>query len=122
MVTIYGMNDKIGNVSFYDSKGQGEYSFTKPYSESTAQMIDQEVKILIDLAYTKTIELLKEKRGMLDILAQELLKREIIYQADLVGLIGERPFDKPTVYQEFMDKKDAVIEETEPAEKVEETK
>ncbi|MCP9770063.1 ATP-dependent metallopeptidase FtsH/Yme1/Tma family protein [Lacihabitans sp. LS3-19] len=122
MVTIYGMNDKIGNVSFYDSKGQGEYSFTKPYSESTAQMIDQEVKILIDLAYTKTIELLKEKRGMLDILAQELLKREIIYQADLVGLIGERPFDKPTVYQEFMDKKDVVEEVIEPAENAEETK
>jgi AFG3 family protein len=122
MVTIYGMNDKIGNVSFYDSKGQGEYSFTKPYSESTAQLIDQEVKILIDLAYIKTIELLKEKRSMLDLLAQELLKREIIYQADLVGLIGERPFDKPTVYQEFMDKKDVVEEETKPTDKAEETK
>jgi AFG3 family protein len=122
MVTIYGMNDKIGNVSFYDSKGQGEYSFTKPYSESTAQLIDQEVKILIDLAYVKTIELLREKRSMLDLLAQELLKREIIYQADLVGLIGERPFDKPTVYQEFMDKKDAVEEEAKPTEKAEETK
>jgi AFG3 family protein len=119
MVTVYGMNDKLGNVSFYDSKGQGEYSFTKPYSESTAQMIDEEVKKLIDSAYSRTIALLTERREKLDLLAQELLKREIIYQQDLVELIGERPFDKPTVYQEFMDQKNteestvsAVVEDT----------
>jgi AFG3 family protein len=114
MVTIYGMNEKLGNVSFYDSKGQGEYSFTKPYSEQTAQMIDEEVKKLIDLAYVRTIELLTQHRSKLDLLSQELLKREIIYQHDLVELIGERPFEKPTVYQEFLDKKDAeVVEEAE---------
>jgi AFG3 family protein len=108
MVTIYGMNEKLGNVSFYDSKGQGDYAFTKPYSENTAQLIDEEVKKLIDLAYSRTIDLLVEHRLHLDKLATELLKREILYQQDLTDLIGVRPFDKPTVYQEFMDKKDDV--------------
>lgn len=112
MVTVYGMNEKIGNVSYYDSKGQSEYSFTKPYSELTAQVIDEEVKKMIDLAYSATKDLLLEHRDKLEILAKALLEREIIYQHDLVGLIGERPFDKPTVYQEFLDKKDeiAVVE------------
>ena len=108
MVTVYGMNEKIGNVSYYDSKGQSEYSFTKPYSELTAQVIDEEVKKMIDLAYAATKDLLLEHRDKLDILAKALLEREIIYQHDLVGLIGERPFDKPTVYQEFLDKKDEI--------------
>ncbi|WP_367913481.1 ATP-dependent zinc metalloprotease FtsH [Leadbetterella sp. DM7] len=106
MVTIYGMNDKLGHISYYDSKGQNEYSFSKPYSESTAQLIDEEVKKLIDLAYSTTKDLLVEKRHQLDLLAKALLEREIIYQHDLVEIIGERPFDKPTVYQEFLDKKD----------------
>ncbi|WP_337044548.1 ATP-dependent zinc metalloprotease FtsH [Emticicia sp. 17c] len=103
MTTIYGMNDRIGNVSFYDSKGQGEYSFTKPYSEETAKIIDEEVKKLIEQAYTRTKDLLIEKREALEKIAQELLKKEIIYQSDLVELIGKRPFEKLTNYQEFMD-------------------
>ena len=125
MVTIYGMNEKLGNVSFYDSKNQGDYSFTKPYSEQTAQIIDEEVKKLIDLAYFRTIDLLTEKRDKLDLLASELLKREIIYQHDLVELIGERPFEKPTVYQEFLDKKEeveSVLEQPEIEPNLEETK
>jgi|GWRWMinimDraft_12_1066020.scaffolds.fasta_scaffold01095_3 AFG3 family protein len=125
MVTIYGMNEKLGNVSFYDSKNQGDYSFTKPYSEQTAQTIDEEVKKLIDLAYSRTIDLLTDKRDKLDLLASELLKREIIYQHDLVELIGERPFEKPTVYQEFLDKKDEVEiaeEQVETEPNLEETK
>ncbi|MCA0365351.1 MAG: ATP-dependent zinc metalloprotease FtsH [Bacteroidetes bacterium] len=120
MVTIYGMNDKIGNVSFYDSKGQNEYSFTKPYSDQTAQMIDEEVKKLIDLAYSTTKELLIEKRDKLDILAKELLKREIIYQHDLEELIGKRPFEKETSYQEFLNKKDEEPAEVSQEEKSEE--
>ncbi|MFN8430095.1 MAG: ATP-dependent zinc metalloprotease FtsH [Spirosomataceae bacterium] len=120
MVTIYGMNDKIGNVSFYDSKGQNEYSFTKPYSDQTAQMIDEEVKKLIDLAYSTTKELLVEKRDKLDILAKELLKREIIYQHDLEELIGKRPFEKETSYQEFLNKKDEEPAEVSQEEKSEE--
>lgn len=100
MVTIYGMNEKVGNVSFYDSK-QSEYSFNKPYSEATAELIDQEVKRIIDHAYARTLALLQEKRDALELIAKELLKKEIIFQQDLVDLIGARPFEKATHYQEF---------------------
>jgi cell division protease FtsH len=114
MISIYGMNDKIGNVSFYDSKGQGEMSFTKPYSEDTAKTIDEEVKKLIEGAYLRTKELLIEKREELEKVAQELLKKEILHQSDLVELIGKRPFEKLTNYQEFMDKIDTPAEVTTP--------
>lgn len=100
IVTVYGMNDKIGNVSFYDSK-QSDYNFTKPYSDATAELIDKEVKALIDKAYARTKELLMSKKKELEILAQELLKREIIFQSDLEGLIGKRPFKTPTTYDAF---------------------
>jgi len=100
IVTIYGMNDKIGNVSFYDSK-QSEYSFTKPYSEETAKTIDHEVKKLIDSAYKRTKELLSDKMEHLEIIAKELLEKEIIFQSDLERLIGKRPFERPTTYEEF---------------------
>jgi cell division protease FtsH len=93
MVTIYGMNKRIGNISFYDPKGN-EFGFTKPYSESTAQAIDEEVKIIIENAYQKTLGLLREKNTQLEIIAQELLKKEVIFQADLERLIGKRPHDK----------------------------
>lgn len=100
MVTVYGMNEKIGNVSFYDSK-QSEYSFNKPYSEATSELIDQEVKKIIDQAYARTLALLQDKREQLEIIAKELLKKEIIFQQDLVDLIGPRPFEQATHYQEF---------------------
>ena len=94
------MNDKIGNVSFYDSK-QSEYSFTKPYSDATAQLIDQEVKKLIDGAYNRAKQLLTDKRDKLEIIAKELLEKEVIFQSDLERLIGKRPFDEETTYQKF---------------------
>jgi AFG3 family protein len=100
MVTIYGMNEKLGNLSYYDSK-QSEYSFNKPYSEATSETIDEEVRKIISGAYERSKALLKEKRKELEILAQELLKKEIIFQSDLETLIGKRPFDKQTTYQEF---------------------
>ncbi|MEM8938182.1 MAG: ATP-dependent zinc metalloprotease FtsH [Bacteroidota bacterium] len=100
IVTVYGMNKKIGNVSFYDSK-QSDYNFTKPYSDATAELIDTEVKVLIDKAYKRTKDLLSSKKKELEILAQELLKREIIFQSDLEGLIGKRPFKNPTSYESF---------------------
>ncbi len=100
IVTVYGMNDKIGNVSFYDSK-QSDYNFTKPYSDATAELIDKEVKALIDVAYQRTKKLLLSKQKELEILAQELLKREIIFQSDLEGLIGKRPFKTQTTYDAF---------------------
>jgi AFG3 family protein len=111
MVAVYGMNDKIGNVSFYDSK-QSEYSFTKPYSEQTAQTIDNEVRKIIDLAYIRCKELLTDKREQLEKIAQALLKKEIIFQNDVEELIGRRPFEKQTAYSEFVNGKEAVAGST----------
>ena len=100
IVTVYGMNDKIGNVSFFDSK-QSEYSFTKPYSEETARTIDQEVRKLIESAFKRTKDLLLKKQDSLEVVAKELLEKEIIFQSDLERLIGKRPFERQTAYQEF---------------------
>lgn len=105
MVTIYGMNNKIGNISFYDSK-QSDYNFTKPYSEATAETIDAEVRKLVDDAFERTKKLLEEKKDKLEILANELLKKEIIFQSDLERLIGKRPFDKPTTYEAYTKNED----------------
>lgn len=91
MVTVYGMNDKVGNVSFYDPNS--DQAFTKPYSEETAKMIDEEVRLLIEKAYQRTKNLLTEKLDNVKALAQELLKKEVLYQADLERLIGKRPWD-----------------------------
>jgi len=100
MVTMYGMNDKIGNVSFYDSK-QSEYAFSKPYSEATSSIIDQEVKRIIDISYQRTLALLHDKRDCVEKIALALLEKEILFQSDLTELIGPRPFEKATHYQEF---------------------
>ncbi len=100
IVTIYGMNDKIGNISFYDSK-QSEYSFNKPYSEATAETIDSEVRSIIAKAYERTKDLLTHHLDKLEIIAKELLEKEIIFQNDLERLIGKRPFEKETTYQAF---------------------
>jgi len=104
MVTVYGMNNKIGNISFYDSK-QSEYSFNKPYSEATAQTIDDEVRKIIYDAYERTKALLNSKRGELEVIAQKLLEKEIIFQTDLEELIGKRPFEKETTYQAYTNRK-----------------
>ncbi len=92
MVTTYGMNDKVGNVSFYDP--QQETTFTKPYSEETSKIIDQEVRKLIDEAYIKTKQLLTEKRADVEKLADELLLKEVLFQSDVEALIGKRPFEE----------------------------
>jgi len=105
MVSVYGMNDKLGNISFYDSKSD-EYKITKPYSEATAEMIDQEVSKLVQFAYTRVLDLLKKRKSELETLAKELLEKEILFQADLERLIGKRPFDKETTYQAFTNKKE----------------
>ena len=109
MVTMYGMNEKIGNVSFNDS--QNEYGFGKPYSEHTSELIDEEVRKLIASAYERTKSLLVDKRESLEIIAKELLKKEIIFQSDLEKLIGKRPFDQKTNYQEYMDKVEVKAED-----------
>lgn len=92
MVTVYGMNDKVGNISFYDP--QQENTFTKPYSDETAKLIDQEVRKLIDDAYEKTKALLIEKRGDVEKLANALLEKEVLFQSDVEILIGKRPFEE----------------------------
>lgn len=90
MVTIYGMNEKIGRISFNDP--QNEYNFNKPYSDKTAEMIDIEVRNLIDSAYERTKKLLSEKQDLLEVLAKRLLEKEVLFQHDLEGLLGKRPF------------------------------
>tara|TARA_R110000850_G_scaffold118838_5_gene235942 strand:- start:113 stop:631 length:519 start_codon:yes stop_codon:yes gene_type:complete len=100
IVTVYGMNDKIGHISYYDSK-QSEYNFNKPYSDATAKTIDEEVKKIIDEAYQRAIKLLTDKKDKLEIIAQKLLEKEIIFQSDLEGLIGKRPFEKQTTYAAY---------------------
>ena len=90
MVTVYGMNDKIGNVSFYDPSQ--ENSFTKPFSEETGKLIDEEVRKLIQQAYERTIQLLTEKKKEVEILAKELLDKEVLHKSDVEELIGKRPF------------------------------
>jgi len=100
MVTIYGMNEKIGNVSFNDT--QGEYQFNKPYSEKTSEIIDEEVRKLINEVYLRTMKLLTEKREGLEKLANKLLEKEILFQSDLEEILGKRPFDNRTTYDEFV--------------------
>ena len=95
MTTIYGMNSKVGQVSFNDS--QGEYQFSKPYSEETATLIDEEVRSLINKAYDRTKKLLEKYRKQLNLIAEQLLEKEILLKDDLVELIGERGFPKLAV-------------------------
>lgn len=109
MVSIYGMNEKLGNISFYDSQ-QPDHSFTKPYSEATAETIDEEVRKLISEAYKNTKQMLTDKQTELEIVAKELLDKEIIFQADLERLIGKRPFNKLTNYEAYTNKKEEVKE------------
>lgn len=113
MVSVYGMNDKIGNVSFYDSKSDG-YRMTKPYSETTAETIDEEVRKLVLSSYERTKNLLKSKVTELETLAKELLEKEILFQSDLEKLIGKRPFEKETTYEAFTKKKPAEKKTEEP--------
>lgn len=98
MITLYGMNEKVGNISFNDQQEQ----FNKPYSEKTAELIDDEVRSLINSVYDRTTDLLTEKREGLEKLAQKLLEKEILFQSDLEEILGKRPFDNRTTYDEFV--------------------
>ncbi len=93
-IVYYGLNDKIGNVSYYDSSGQSEYSFNKPYSENTAKIIDEEVKKMIDIAYARTKTILLANKEKLTQLAEKLLEQEVIFKEDLEAIFGKRPFAK----------------------------
>ncbi|MEO6901474.1 MAG: ATP-dependent zinc metalloprotease FtsH [Bacteroidia bacterium] len=94
MITVYGLNDKIGNISYYDSTGANEYGFTKPYSERTAQTIDEEVSKLIETAYIRAKDILTKNKDLLTLLAEKLLEKEVIFKEDLELIFGKRPFDK----------------------------
>ncbi len=95
MVTVYGMNDRVGNISFYDPQ-QDQY-FTKPYSEETGKIIDEEVRKLVDQAYQRTIQLLTEKKAEVEKIALALLNREVLHQQDVEDLIGKRPFSEKKI-------------------------
>jgi len=94
MVTIYGLNDELGNITYYDSSGQSEYGFTKPYSEETAQKIDEEISKIIEKQYQRAIDLLEKNKDKLSELAERLLEKEVIFKDDLEKIFGKRPFEK----------------------------
>ncbi len=94
MISIYGMSEKVGNFSYYDSTGQGDYSFTKPYSEKTAELIDDEAKKLIDEQYNRALSILKENEDKHKKLAEILLEKEVIFSDDLETIFGKRPWQK----------------------------
>jgi cell division protease FtsH len=109
MITVYGMNDKVGNISYYDPNQ--ENVFTKPFSEETGKMIDEEARKLIDKAYQITLKLLTEKRGDVEKLAKELLKKEVLFKSDVEALIGKRPYEEKKALDIVVDEKDSVSKE-----------
>ncbi|MCQ2265996.1 MAG: cell division protein FtsH, partial [Bacteroidales bacterium] len=123
MVVYYGLNEKIGNISYYDSTGQSDYNFTKPYSEKTAQEIDEEVHALIEKSYAKAKEILQENKDKLAQLAEQLLNREVIFAEDLEKIFGKRHFghhenDEPLAENNIQEtgKNDADTPEMKPTE------
>ncbi len=108
MVTVYGMNAKVGNVSYYDPAQ--ENSFQKPFSEETGKMIDEEVRKLIEVAFERTKALLTEKKNEVEIIAKELLKREVLFQSDVEALIGKRPYEDKKALDFVDNPKEAIID------------
>ena len=98
MVTVYGLNEKVGNVTYYDSSGND--SFVKPYSDDTAKIIDDEISKIIENQYQRAIEILDTHKDKLEELANKLLEKEVIFKDDLVQIFGKRPFEKEEVKQE----------------------
>ncbi len=92
MVTVYGLNDEIGNITYYDSSGQNEYSFSKPYSEETAQTIDKEISKIVEKQYSRACKLIRSHKSKLKTLASRLLEKEVIFKDDLENILGNRPF------------------------------
>ncbi|MDG4946542.1 ATP-dependent zinc metalloprotease FtsH [Weeksellaceae bacterium KMM 9713] len=93
MVTIYGLSPRVGHISYYDSSGQNDYAFSKPYSEKTAEKIDEEIRRIIDEQYTRSVELLSANKDKLTLLAEKLLEEEVIFREDLEKIFGKREFD-----------------------------
>ncbi|SDG54936.1 ATP-dependent zinc metalloprotease FtsH [Psychroflexus sediminis] len=104
MVTIYGLNDKIGNLTYYDSSGQSDYNFTKPYSDKTSELIDEEISKLIEEQYIRAIAILEKHKDQLTELAELLLEKEVIFKDNLIEIFGERPFKKPEMINTYKKK------------------
>ncbi len=104
MVTVYGLNDEIGNLTYYDSSGQDAYGFSKPYSEETAQKIDEEISKIIEEQYQRAIQVLTEHKDKLTTLAERLLEKEVIFKEDLEKIFGKRPFEDEIVEVAAADK------------------
>ncbi len=94
MVTVYGLNKRIGNISFYDSSGRSEYQFQKPYSERTGEIIDEEVKLMVEAAYERTKKILRDHIDQLTTLAELLLEKEVIFKDDLESIFGKRAYEE----------------------------
>jgi cell division protease FtsH len=109
MVSIYGLNEKIGNISFYDSQGRNEYAFSKPYSEDTAKVIDEEVSKIIEEEYQRALKVLSDNKDKLTQLAEKLLQKEVIFKEDLVEIFGERPWESTEVEEEIKEAAKEVI-------------
>ena len=92
MVTVYGLSDKVGNLTYYDSSGENEYGFSKPYSERTAELIDKEISNIIETQYQRALKLLEDNKDKLTELAEVLLKKEVIFKDNLESIFGKRPF------------------------------
>ena len=97
IVTVYGLNDKIGNITYYDANGQNEFGFTKPYSEETAKQIDEEISKIVEREYKRALVLLRKHKKKLTQLAEHLLEKEVIFKDDLVTIFGKRPFEKEEI-------------------------
>ena len=114
MVVYFGLNEKIGNISYYDSSGQQEYSFQKPFSEKTAELIDQEISKLIETAYKRAVALLTNNIDKLDSLASVLMDKEVIYREDLELIFGKRPFDKDREIESIINDENKLLTEDNP--------
>ncbi len=110
MVTVFGMSEKIGNLSYYDSTGQSDFSLTKPYSERTAELIDEEVKNLVETAYARAKAILEEHREQHAQVAELLLEREVIFSDDLERILGKRPWTEDEEESMNHEKEDAHVQ------------
>src|SRR5690625_1389321 len=109
MVTVYGLNEKVGNLTYYDSQGQSDYTFTKPYSERTAELIDKEISNLIEEQYQRALSILEEHKEKLTQLAEVLLEREVIFKEDVEKIFGKPPYEKEV--EEASDQKETPSED-----------
>ncbi|MCT4624595.1 MAG: ATP-dependent zinc metalloprotease FtsH [Schleiferiaceae bacterium] len=111
MVTIYGLNDKLGNITYYDSSGQQEYNFDKPYSEKTAEVIDKEIHEIIEKQYQRALDILRENKNKLEELAEYLLDKEVIFKENLEKIYGKRQWDDAHIIEDLADETEDTVAE-----------